>query len=130
MNDELIEINKNILLKGLFALKFSEDEEKVIQELDILEKSKRFIYDKLEGMKKESNKKIEEYKNHLIETKSKYDLNLVKNPQQTISEKIEDYKEYKTIYNQHYEYIKSIKELYISKKKYDGLEYDYLITKI
>lgn len=130
MNDELIEINKNILLKGLFALKFSEDEEKVIQELDILEKSKRLIYDKLEGMKKESNKKIEEYKNHLIETKSKYDLNLVKTPQQTISEKIEDYKEYKTIYNQHYEYIKSIKELYVSKKKYDGLEYDYLITKI
>lgn len=132
MNDEIIQINKEILLKSLYAMKFPEDvnEEKLTKELDELEKQKKNISQQLGGMSKEYNKKIEDYKQHLIELKSKYDLNLSKNPQASISEKIEDYKEYKAIYNQHYEYIKSVKELYILKKKYDGADYDYLITKI
>lgn len=132
MNDKIIQINKEILLKSLYAMKFPEDvnEEKLTKELDELEKQKKHISDQLGGMSKEYNKKIEDYKQQLTQVKSKYDLNLAKNPQASISEKIEDYKEYKSIYNQHYEYIKSVKELYILKKKYDGADYDYLITKI
>lgn len=123
----VIELNKTMLMKGLYALKFPEDadEESLTKELDDLEKQKKLILGTTRN-----DKKMEDYKQRMIETKHKYDLNLVKNPEANISEKIEDYKEYKAIYNEHYEYIKSVKELYISKKKYDGVEYDYLITKI
>lgn len=132
MNDKIIELNKKILMKLLYALQFPEDvdENKLTKELDDLEKQKKKISTQLGGMSDEYNKKIEDYKQRLVETKRKYDLNLDKNPLANISDKIEDYKEYKSIYNEHYEYIKSVKELHISKKKYDGVEYDYLITKI
>lgn len=131
MNEKIIQINKEILLKSLYAMKFPEDvnEEQLTKELDELEKQKKTIFDQLGNRSKEYNKKIEDYKQHLIEVKSKYDY-LSKNSQASISEKIEDYKEYKSIYNQHYEYIKSVKELHMLKKKYDGTDYDYLITKI
>ena len=64
------------------------------------------------------NKKIEDYKNRLLETENKYKLNLERNPEQTMSEKIEDYKSYKSIYNEHYDYIVSTKDLFILEKKY------------
>ena len=81
-------------------------------------------------MSDEYKQKISQYKERLIETENKYKLNLERNPTQSISEKIEDYKIYKGIYDEHYEYIVSVKELSILENKYDGLEYHYLITKI
>jgi len=127
---ELIDINREILLKGLFSLKFSEVDEKVTREMEELEKNKRDIQNRLAGMSDEYKQKISQYKERLIETENKYKLNLERNPTQSISEKIEDYKIYKGIYDEHYEYIVSVKELSILENKYDGLEYHYLITKI
>jgi exonuclease VII large subunit len=127
---ELIDINREILLKGLFSLKFSEVDEKVTREMEELEKKKRDIQNRLAGMSDEYKQKISQYKERLIETENKYKLNLERNPTQSISEKIEDYKIYKGIYDEHYEYIVSVKELSILENKYDGLEYHYLITKI
>ena len=127
---ELIDINREILLKGLFSLKFSEVDEKVTREMEELEKNKRDIQNRLAGMSDEYKQKITQYKERLIETENKYKLNLERNPTQSISEKIEDYKIYKGIYDEHYEYIVSVKELSILENKYDGLEYHYLITKI
>lgn len=127
---ELIKINNEILLKGLFALKFSDGNEQVMREIEELEKKKRDIEHKLGGMNDAYKKKIEDYKQRLIETEHKYKLNLEQNPQPTIIEKIEDYKVYKSIYDEHYDYIVSTKELSILENKYDGIEYYYLITKI
>ena len=127
---ELININNEILLKGLFALKFSDGTEHVTREIEQLEKKKRDIEHRLGGMNDAYKKKIEEYKQHLIETEHKYKLNLEQNPQPTIIEKIEDYKVYKSIYDEHYDYIVSTKELSITENKYDGIDYYYLITKI
>jgi hypothetical protein len=127
---ELININNEILLKGLFALKFSDGTEHVTREIEELEKKKRDIEHRLGGMNDAYKKKIEEYKQRLIETEHKYKLNLEQNPQPTIIEKIEDYKVYKSIYDEHYDYIVSTKELSITENKYDGIDYYYLITKI
>jgi hypothetical protein len=127
---ELININNEILLKGLFALKFSDGTEHVTREIEELEKKKRDIEHRLGGMNVAYKKKIEEYKQRLIETEHKYKLNLEQNPQPTIIEKIEDYKVYKSIYDEHYDYIVSTKELSITENKYDGIDYYYLITKI
>lgn len=127
---ELININNEILLKGLFALKFSDGNEQVMREIEELEKKKRDIEHRLGGMNDAYKKKIEEYKQRLIETEHKYKLNLEQNPQPTIIEKIEDYKVYKSIYDEHYDYIVSTKELSITENKYDGIDYYYLITKI
>lgn len=126
--EDLIQINKEILLKGLFALKFSDED--ITNELSALETSKKDITNRLAGMTQAYNKKIEDYKNRLLETENKYKLNLERNPEQTMSEKIEDYKSYKSIYNEHYDYIVSTKDLFILEKKYDNIEYHYLITKI
>ena len=130
MSEELIHINKEILLKGLFSLKFSDED--ITNELSILEEKKRNITNRLAGMSEEYKKKIEDYKNRLIETENKYKLNLEKNPEQTITEKIEDYKSYMSIYNEHYKYIvsKEVKDPFILEKKYDTIDYHYLITKI
>tara|TARA_B110000503_G_scaffold143180_1_gene243066 strand:- start:1335 stop:1580 length:246 start_codon:yes stop_codon:yes gene_type:complete len=81
-------------------------------------------------MNNEYKLKIHDYKQQLIETENKYKLNLEKNPKATITDKIEEYKIYRSIYDEHYEYIKSIKELYILDKTYNGEDYHYLITKI
>ena len=126
--EDLIQINKEILLKGLFSLKFSDED--ITNELSVLETSKKEITNKLAGMTQAYNKKIEDYKNRLLETENKYKLNLERNPEQTMTEKIEDYKSYKSIYNEHYDYIVSTKDLFILEKKYDNIEYHYLITKI
>ena len=126
--EDLIQINKEILLKGLFSLKFSDED--ITNELSVLETSKKEITNKLAGMTQAYNKKIEDYKNRLLETENKYKLNLDRNPEQTMTEKIEDYKSYKSIYNEHYDYIVSTKDLFILEKKYDNIEYHYLITKI
>lgn len=132
MNEELIQINKQILLKGLFAMNFPQhiNEDELNQELDELEKKRATIQSTLGGMPSDYNKKKEEYEQKRIETKHKYDLNLVKNPNASITEKIEDYKEYKAIYDEYYDYIKDVKGLYVLPKKYDNIEYHYLITKI
>lgn len=130
MSEELILINREILLKGLFSLKFSEVDEQFTREIDELEQKKNNIKNRIAGMSDEYKKKISEYKEHLIETENKYKLNLERNLNQSISEKIEDYKTYKSIYDEHYKYIVSTKELYISDNKYDGIDYHYLITKI
>jgi len=130
MSEDLINLNKEILLKGLFALKFSDVDEDVTKELSILEDKKNDIKKRLGGLSEEYNKKLEEYKNRLIETENKYKLNLEKNPEQSITEKIEDYKTYISIYNEHYNYIVSTKGLSILEKKYDSIDYYYLNTKI
>jgi|TARA_B110000261_G_C12791053_1_gene240348 phage-related protein len=130
MSEELININKEILLKGLFALKYSEGDGEVTRELEELEKTKKDIKDRLGGMNNEYKLKIHDYKQQLIETENKYKLNLEKNPKATITDKIEEYKIYRSIYDEHYEYIKSIKELNILDKTYNGEDYHYLITKI
>ena len=127
---ELININNEILLKGLFSLKFSDGDEQVMREIEVLEKKKREIENRLGGMNDDYKKKIEHYKQRLIETEHKYKLNLEQNPQPTIIEKIEDYNVYKSIYDEHYDYIVSTKELSILENKYDGVDYYYLITKI
>tara|TARA_B110000503_G_scaffold143180_1_gene243067 strand:- start:1586 stop:1726 length:141 start_codon:yes stop_codon:yes gene_type:complete len=43
MSEELININKEILLKGLFALKYSEGDGEVTRELEELEKKKKTL---------------------------------------------------------------------------------------
>jgi exonuclease VII large subunit len=127
---ELIDINREILLKGLFSLKFSEVDEQVTSEIDELETKKKEIQNRLAGMSDEYKQKITEYKERLIETENKYKLNLERNPTQSITEKIEDYKIYKGIYDEHYDYIVSTKELSILENHYDTVDYYYLITKI
>ena len=127
---ELIDINREILLKGLFSLKFSEVDEQVTREIEELEKKKKEIQNRLAGMSDEYKQKISTYKDRLIETENKYKLNLERNPTQSISDKIEDYKIYKAIYDEHYEYIVSTKELSILENHYDTVDYYYLITKI
>ena len=64
--EDLIQINKEILLKGLFSLKFSDED--ITNELSVLETSKKEITNKLAGMTQAYNKKIEDYKNRLLET--------------------------------------------------------------
>ena len=127
---ELMDINREILLKGLFSLKFSEVDEQVTREIEELEKKKKEIQNRLAGMSDEYKQKISTYKDRLIETENKYKLNLERNPTQSISDKIEDYKIYKAIYDEHYEYIVSTKELSILENHYDTVDYYYLITKI
>lgn len=127
---ELIDINREILLKGLFSLKFSEVDEQVTLEIEELEKKKKEIQNRLAGMSDEYKQKISDYKDRLIETENKYKLNLERNPTQSISEKIADYINYKAIYDEHYDYIVSTKELSILENHYDGVDYYHLITKI
>ena len=81
-------------------------------------------------MSDEYKQKISDYKDRLIETENKYKLNLERNPTQSISEKIADYINYKAIYDEHYEYIVSTKQLSILENHYDTVDYYYLITKI
>jgi len=129
MNEELIVINRDILLKGMFSLYF-DTEELDESELNELAQRKKQIQIGLIKTDKDYHDKEEGHKNKLRELDSKYGLNVQPNEEESLHTKIEQYRTYKVLYDEKFDYIIKYHGLNTTKKTYDAIDYFYLISKI
>ena len=129
--DKLIMINRDILLKGIFAYKYldeKEDSSEILTEMNEIEelkKSKEMIESKLQktDVQQEYLKKIKEFDSILQLNKPEI------LDEMSISEKIEQYQTYMSIYNDKLKYITDHKGLIINSKTYESKVYYYLVSK-
>jgi len=118
MNQELIQLNKQILMEGIFASKFLEDQEletKTIELESIGKKKKQYFKRKI----KDTNT----YKETWTQLDSEQKLNMNEG-----ENNLEKYTTYKVIYDKKYDLLKD--HLSILEKTYDGEHFYYLISKI
>jgi hypothetical protein len=117
LENEILNINKEILTNGLFSHNFETDNlEQNMSDINVLENKKK------ELLKKRKKPVMLNYKDQWTELDSEYKLN------DFGINKIENYKSYRDIYDRKFELIKD--DLSIVRKEYDGEKYDYLIRKI
>jgi len=129
MNEELIVINRDILLKGMFTL-YLDIEGLDESELNELEQRKKKIQSDLIKQNKAYHDKEEAHKHKLLELDSKYELNVEPNEAESLNSKIEQYTTYKVLHDEKLEYMIKHHELNTTKKTYDAIDYFYLISKI
>lgn len=115
MNAELVDINKKILMEGLFANQFETDdlEQKMADLLALENKKKEYL---------KTKPVANDYQAQWMELDSEYKLN------DYGPNKIENFKSYRDIYDRKFELIKN--NLSIVHKDYDGETFYYLIRKI
>jgi protein subunit release factor A len=126
--NELILKNRDLLLKGIFAFKYLEDDKDIQKETTELEQLESEIMKLKETRKPKDN--YAEYTKKMNEFDQIFQLNQPELLEgMTHEDKLEQYQTYMNLYDDKLNYILQNKHLDVRTKYIDGKVYHYLISK-